>query len=50
MYWFEQYDAQSWAIDGVPAYNAASANILLRANQSLDYRQYVVTVAASYRY
>jgi hypothetical protein len=49
-YWFEQYDAESWAIDGVPAYDAASANILLLGNESLDYRQHVVTVSASYRY
>jgi len=49
-YWFEQYDAESWAIDGVPAYNSATANILLLGNESLDYREHVVTVAASYRY
>jgi MtrB/PioB family decaheme-associated outer membrane protein len=49
-YWFEQYDAQNWAIDGVPAYNPASGNILLLGNESLDYQQHVVTVAASYRY
>jgi MtrB/PioB family decaheme-associated outer membrane protein len=49
-YWYEEYDGENWAIDGVAPYDPAAANILLLGNESLDYRNHVVTVAASYRF
>lgn len=50
-YWFEQYSADNWAVDGLQPYDPATvANTLLLGNETLDYSVYVITVSVSYRY
>jgi len=50
-FWFEDYTADNWAIDGLQPYDPTTAtNILLLGNETLDYNVYVITVSASYKY
>ncbi len=50
-YWFEDYSADNWAVDGLIPYDqTAVANTLLLGSETLDYNVYVVTVSASYRF
>jgi hypothetical protein len=49
-YWYEEYSADNWAIDGLQAYNPTVDGILLLGNETLDYNTSVITVSASYRY
>ncbi|MCW8830783.1 MAG: MtrB/PioB family decaheme-associated outer membrane protein [Gammaproteobacteria bacterium] len=50
-YWFEDYNADNWAVDGVLPYDPASvANSLLLGNETLDYSTHVIIFSASYRY
>jgi MtrB/PioB family decaheme-associated outer membrane protein len=50
-FWFEDYSADNWAIDGLQPYDpAAVENTLLLGNKTLDYNVYVITVSASYKY
>lgn len=48
-FWFEDYDADDWAIDGVPAYTANSGALFLDGD-SLDYDVSVITLSATYRF
>ena len=48
-YWFEEYSADNWAVDGLQPYDPA-ANILLLGNETLDYNVHVITASASYRF
>ena len=50
-FWFEEYSADNWAIDGLLPYDpAAVENTLLLGNETLDYNVYVITASASYRF
>ena len=50
-FWFEDYTADNWAVDGLQPYDPTTAtNILLLGNETLDYNVYVITVSANYRY
>ncbi len=49
-YWYENYSADNWAVDGLTPYDPAVEGILLLGNETLDYNVYVVTVSANYRY
>ena len=50
-FWFEDYTADNWAVDGLEPYDPlAVENTLLLGNETLDYDVYVITVSATYRY
>lgn len=49
-YWYEDYSADNWAIDGLQAYNPTVDSILLLGNETLDYSVNVFMVSASYHY
>ena len=50
-FWFEDYNADNWAVDGLQPYDpAAVKDTLLLGNETLDYNVYVITASASYRY
>jgi len=50
-YWFEDYSADNWAVDGLQPYDpAAVENTLLLGNETLDYNVYVITASASYKF
>ena len=50
-FWFEEYTADNWAVDGLQPYDpAAVEGTLLLGNETLDYNAYVITASASYRY
>lgn len=49
-YWYEEYSADNWAVDGLQAYNPNVDGILLLGNETLDYNVSVITVSASYRF
>lgn len=48
-YWYEDYTADNWAVDGLPAFSPTSG-ILLLGNQTMDYEVRVITASASYRF
>ena len=50
-YWFEDYSADNWAVDGLQPYDPAVAEgILLLGNETMDYSAHVIMLSASYRY
>ena len=50
-FWYEDYTADNWAIDGLQPYDPTVVeSTLLLGNETLDYDTYVITAAASYRY
>ena len=50
-YWYEEYLADNWAIDGLDPYDpAVVANTLLLGNETMDYEVRVFTVSASYKF
>jgi MtrB/PioB family decaheme-associated outer membrane protein len=50
-FWFEDYTADNWAVDGLEPYDPlAVENTLLLGNETLDYDVYVITVSANFRY
>ncbi len=50
-FWFEDYTADNWMVDGLQPYDPlAVENTLLLGNETLDYNVYVITVSATYRY
>ena len=50
-FWFEDYSADNWAVDGLQPYDPlAVENTLLLGNTTLDYNVYVITASAIYRY
>ncbi len=50
-YWYEEYLADNWAVDGLEPYDdTAVANALLLGNTTMDYEVRVFTVSASYRF
>ena len=48
-YWYEEYLADNWAVDGLPVYTSGSG-ILLLGNETMDYEVRVFTVSASYKF
>jgi len=48
-YWYEEYLADNWAVDDLPAYTPNSG-ILLLGNTTMDYEVRVITVSASYKF
>ncbi|NOQ80518.1 MAG: MtrB/PioB family outer membrane beta-barrel protein [Gammaproteobacteria bacterium] len=48
-FWYEDYDADNWAIDDVPAYTANSGALFLDGD-SPDYDVTVITLSATYRF
>jgi MtrB/PioB family decaheme-associated outer membrane protein len=50
-FWFEDYTADNWAVDGLQPYDPLVVeNTLLLGNEALDYDVYVITLSASYKY
>lgn len=50
-YWYEEYLADNWAVDGLDPYDpTVVANTLLLGNTTMDYEVRVFTVSASYRF
>jgi hypothetical protein len=50
-YWYEEYLADNWAVDGhVPYDDNVVANTLLLGNTTMDYEVRVFTVSASYKF
>ena len=50
-YWYEEYVADNWAIDGLEPYDpTVVARTLLLGEQTMDYEVRVFTVSASYRF
>ena len=50
-YWYEEYLADDWAVDGLDPYDpAVVANTLLLGNTTMDYEVRVFTVSASYKF
>ena len=50
-YWFEDYRADNWAVDGLQPYDpTVVANTLLLGNQTMDYNVHVVSVSAIYKF
>jgi len=50
-YWYEEYLADNWAVDGLTPYNDnVVANTLLLGNTTMDYEVRVFTVSASYKF
>ena len=50
-YWYEEYLADNWAVDGLQPYDqTVVANTLLLGNTTMDYEVRVFTVSASYRF
>ncbi len=50
-YWYEEYLADNWAVDGLDPYEpTVVANTLLLGNTTMDYEVRVFTVSASYRF
>ena len=50
-YWYEEYLADNWAVDGLEPYDPnVVANTLLLGNTTMDYEVRVFTVSASYRF
>lgn len=50
-YWFEDYDADNWAVDDVQPYNDAKAeNILFPGGDTQDYHVNVFTVSMKYQF
>ena len=50
-FWFEEYTADNWAVDGLQPYDPAVVeNTLLPGNETLDYNVYVITASASYKF
>jgi MtrB/PioB family decaheme-associated outer membrane protein len=48
-YWYEEYLADNWAVDGLPVYTSGSG-ILLLGNKTMDYEVRVFTISASYKF
>ncbi len=50
-YWYEEYLADNWAVDGLDPYDpTVVANTLLLGNTTMDYEVRVFTVSASYKF
>ena len=50
-FWFEDYTADNWAVDGLQPYDPLVVeNTLLLGDEALDYDVYVITLSASYKY
>ena len=50
-FWFEEYSADVWAVDGLQPYDpAVVADTLLLGGETMDYNVYVITASASYRF
>ena len=50
-YWFEEFSADNWAVDGLQPYDpTTAAGILLLGNETQDYNVYVITASASYKF
>lgn len=50
-YWYEEYIADDWAVDGLQPYdNTVVGQTLLLGQQTMDYEVRVFTVSASYRF
>ena len=50
-YWYEEYLADNWAIDGLEAYDpTAVARTLLLGNETMDYEVRVFTLSAVYKF
>ena len=50
-YWFEEFSADNWAVDGLQPYDpTTAAGILLLGNETLDYNVHVITASASYKF
>ena len=48
-YWYEEYLADNWAVDGLPVYSTGTG-ILLLGEETMDYEVRVFTVSAVYKF
>ena len=50
-YWYEEYVADNWAVDGLEPYDpTVVARTLLLGNETMDYEVRVFTISAVYRF